>query len=96
MSRTHPRFMHHALAAAALSALQAGASAQTTAGQLDVVQVTAERRTENAQEVPSSISVMNTELIDAINTGGQDIRGISGRVPSLNIESSFGRAFPRF
>ena len=32
----------------------------------------------------------------AINSGGADIRGLSGRVPSLNIESSFGRTFPRF
>ena len=29
-------------------------------------------------------------------SGGTDIRGLSGRVPSLNIESSFGRTFPRF
>ena len=29
-------------------------------------------------------------------SGGADIRGLSGRVPSLNIESSFGRTFPRF
>ena len=32
----------------------------------------------------------------SINSGGADIRGLSGRVPSLNIESSFGRTFPRF
>jgi iron complex outermembrane receptor protein len=31
-----------------------------------------------------------------LNTSGQDVRMLSGRVPSLNIESSFGRAFPRF
>ena len=30
------------------------------------------------------------------NSGGEDVRALSGRVPSLNIESSFGRAFPRF
>jgi iron complex outermembrane receptor protein len=58
--------------------------------------VTAERRSENVQEVPSSVSTINAEMLDVINTGGQDLRGLSGRVPSLNIESSFGRAFPRF
>ncbi|MFO1270801.1 MAG: TonB-dependent receptor [Rubrivivax sp.] len=87
----------HALAAAALVALQPGAQAQNAeAGKLSVVTITAERRVENAQEVPNSVSVLSPELLDVVNTGGQDIRGISGRVPSLNIESSFGRAFPRF
>lgn len=95
MTRTAPRFAHHALAAAALAALHVGAAAQQ-AGQLETITVTAERRAENAQQVPSSVSVMQGELLDAIATSGQDVRAISGRVPSLNIESSFGRAFPRF
>ena len=66
------------------------------AGTLQAVTVTAERRTENIKDVPSSISTLSGEKLDALNTGGQDIRMLSGRVPSLNIESSFGRAFPRF
>jgi iron complex outermembrane receptor protein len=73
------------------------ALAQTTeAGVLQTVTVTAERRTENIKDVPSSISTISGEKLDALNTSGQDIRMLSGRVPSLNIESSFGRAFPRF
>ena len=95
MTRTAPRFAHHALAAAALAALHLGAAAQQ-AGQLETITVTAERRAENAQQVPSSVSVMQGDLLDALATSGQDVRAISGRVPSLNIESSFGRAFPRF
>jgi len=66
------------------------------AGTLQAVTVTAERRTENIKDVPSSISTLSGEKLDTLNTGGQDIRMLSGRVPSLNIESSFGRAFPRF
>ena len=80
------------------------AMAQTTApsegtaqaGTLPAVTVTAERRAENVKDVPSSISTITGEKFDVINTGGMDIRMLSGRVPSLNIESSFGRAFPRF
>ena len=91
---------HHIIAAAALLTLNAGASAQqaagSEAGQLQTISVTAERRVENAQQVPSSISVLPAELLDVLNTSGQDVRMLSGRVPSLNIESSFGRAFPRF
>ena len=46
--------------------------------------------------MPNSVSTLTGELLDVLNTSGQDIRLLSGRVPSLNIESSFGRAFPRF
>ncbi len=92
---SHP----HVIAAAVLAALCSAASAQTPApetGQLQTITVTAERRTENVQQVPSSVSVLPSELLDVLNTSGQDVRMLSGRVPSLNIESSFGRAFPRF
>jgi iron complex outermembrane recepter protein len=83
------------LFAALLAAWAAPALAQSTPGQLQTVTVTAERRVENVRDVPSSISVLNSELLDALNTSGQDLRMLAGRVPSLNIESSFGRAFPR-
>ena len=85
-------------AAAAFATAQFGAAAQTAAeaGKLPPVNVTAERRTENVQEVPNSVSTLGSEILEAIGTSGQDVRVLSGRVPSLNIESSFGRAFPRF
>lgn len=43
-----------------------------------------------------AITTLSGESLDVLNSGGQDIRFLSARVPSLNIESSFGRAFPRF
>jgi len=58
--------------------------------------VTAQRRSENLQDVPVSVATINDETLAAINSGGADVRGLSGRVPSLTIESSFGRTFPRF
>jgi iron complex outermembrane receptor protein len=64
--------------------------------QLDTVVITAERRAENIQDVPSAVSKISGEKLDVLASGGQDLRFLSGRVPSLNIESSFGRAFPRF
>jgi iron complex outermembrane receptor protein len=79
---------------------QDGASARSDkeegAAQLDVVTVTAQRRVENVNEVPISITTIADEKLDVIGSGGDDIRVLSGRLPSLNIESSFGRAFPRF
>ena len=88
-----------ALGTVVLGLVSAGASAQQAApviGVLDPVNVTAERRTENIKDVPSSISTIRGEKLDVLNSSGEDIRLLSGRVPSLNIESSFGRAFPRF
>jgi iron complex outermembrane receptor protein len=65
------------------------------AGVADIV-VTATRRSENLQDIPLSVATISDETLAAINSAGADIRGLSGRVPSLNIESSFGRTFPRF
>jgi len=98
MLKTRARFPHHAVAAAALAVLHAGAWAQSapTPGQLEVITVTAERRVENIRDVPSSVTALQGEVLDVLGTSGQDVRALSGRVPSLNIESSFGRAFPRF
>jgi iron complex outermembrane receptor protein len=94
----------HALATAIALLLPAHAvlaqDDTTTAAQkattLDTVQVTAQRKVENIQDVPVSVSTVSGEKLDALASGGTDVRFLSGRVPSLNIESSFGRAFPRF
>ncbi|MBF6024680.1 TonB-dependent receptor [Lysobacter niastensis] len=75
---------------------QTAAPAQSEARTLDTVQVTAQRKIENLQDVPVSVTTINTETLDVLGSGGNDVRFMSGRVPSLNIESSFGRAFPRF
>ena len=63
---------------------------------LENVTVTAQKRVQNLQEVPVSVAVLSGERLNAFSTGGQDIRLLSSRLPSLQIESSFGRAFPRF
>lgn len=62
---------------------------------LKVITVTAQKREENLQEIPTSVAAVRDERIDYLRVGGADIRFLSGRVPSLTIESSFGRTFPR-
>ena len=74
---------------------EAAASAAGDEGLADIV-VTATRRSENLQDIPLSVATVSDDTLEAVMTGGADIRGLSGRVPSLNIESSFGRTFPRF
>jgi iron complex outermembrane receptor protein len=62
----------------------------------EVITVTAQKREQDPQDVPISLSVIDTEAVDVLTAGGADVRFLSARVPSLVMESSFGRAFPRF
>ncbi|CAN7649999.1 TonB-dependent receptor [Duganella sp. Dugasp56] len=93
LSKMHKRLL-------ALSAVMpiGSAMAQTAAAepQLETVTVTAQRRTENIKDVPVSVSLLKDEKLDVLLSGGQDIRLLAGKVPSLNVESSNGRTFPRF
>ncbi len=60
------------------------------------VTVTAQKREQDIQEIPFSLTALPSEDLEVLTTGGADLRALSGRVPSLVMESSFGRAFPRF
>lgn len=86
------------LSAIAVVATSAPAIAQDSgdAARLDEIIVTAQRREENLQDVPVSVATLGGETLAVVSGAGADIRALSGRVPSLNIESSFGRTFPRF
>lgn len=87
------------LALAIIAVLAAPASAQTESPDsavLDTVTVTAQRRVEDVKQVPIAITAVADEKLDVIGSGGEDVRFLSARLPSLIIESSFGRTFPRF
>lgn len=89
-------FVKAALLASAASSVSAFAFEEDKKVKLEVIEVTAQRRTQNLQEVPVSVAAVQGEALDAYGSSGMDIRFLSGRIPSLNIESSFGRTFPRF
>ena len=63
---------------------------------LEQMTVTAQKRVEDVKDVPVAMTAMPDDEVEALTAGGADVKAISGRVPSLLIESSFGRAFPRF
>ncbi|MES2757415.1 MAG: TonB-dependent receptor [Pseudomonadota bacterium] len=99
ISKMHKRVLRAHGAMLALTAMLpvGSAFAQTsTAPELQSVTVTAQRRTENIKEVPVSVTQIKGEKLDVLVSGGEDIRVLAGKVPSLNVESSNGRTFPRF
>ena len=79
-------------------ALHASAIAQTApaaAPKVTEVVVTAERHSEKLKDVPEQVTRITAATLADIDADGEDIRVLAARVPSLNIESSFGRTFPR-
>lgn len=63
---------------------------------LEIIEVTARKRVENVQEVPVAVTALQGDKLNAYSSGAMDIRFMNARVPSLSVESSFGRTFPRF
>ncbi|GJI95420.1 TonB-dependent receptor [Duganella caerulea] len=93
--------LHAAMAAEAAAAVAAGQPAAdapetATKGQLETVIVTAQRRAENIKDVPMSIATLKGDKLDVLTSGAADIRFLAGRSPSVNVESDYGRTFPRF
>ena len=88
------------LSAAALLlpvAAQAAEAAGVDSGAaLAEIIVTATRHEEKLNDVPVSASVLSGEPLASLGSAGDDIRQLAFKVPSLNIESSNGRTFPRF
>jgi iron complex outermembrane recepter protein len=80
--------------ALALALPHAALAAEETAVVTEVI-VTAQKKAENINDVPLSVTAVSGEKLDAIRSSGGDIRVFSARVPSLTLESSFGRTFPR-
>ena len=81
--------------AAAAAADAPAPTAQATDGVADIV-VTAQRRSENLQKVPLSVSAVSGDMLRDFQAGGDDILALSGKVPGLYAETTTGRIFPRF
>jgi iron complex outermembrane receptor protein len=93
-------FAFHAAGASLLALsitapLQAQSTPEGAADEGEIV-VTATRRAENIKDVPVAVTAIGGEKLAVLNSSGLDVRFLSGRTPSLLIESSFGRTFPRF
>ncbi|MEQ8515714.1 MAG: TonB-dependent receptor plug domain-containing protein, partial [Chromatocurvus sp.] len=76
---------HFPLTLAALLVASASAVAQSPAGPLEEVVVTAQKRTESLTDVPISIAVMNSEAL--MKTGVRQMREVAEFVPNMSISS---------
>ena len=63
---------------------------------MEEIVVTARKREQRSFEVPLSVSTLWGDRFDTLRSSGMDVRFLSNRTPSLQMESSFGRIFPRF
>jgi len=72
------------------------AAEETEVVGIEVIEVTARKRVENIKDVPISVSALTPKKLEVLGSSGMDVRALSAKVPSLLIESSFGRTFPRF
>ncbi|WP_332773749.1 TonB-dependent receptor [Phenylobacterium sp.] len=91
------RLMKHAARAALLVAVLApgAAFAQDAGTELEEVIITAQKRAESLNDAPLSVTAVSGEKLAVIRSSGGDIRVFSARIPSVTLESSFGRTFPR-
>ena len=64
--------------------------------QVGEVIVTAQKRSENLQDVPVSVVALSGERLESVFAAGDDILALAAKVPGLYAESSNGRAAPRF
>ena len=82
---------------AALSvAIAAAPAAFAQDTQVSDVIVTAQKRSENLQDVPVSVVALSGERLESIFAAGEDILALAAKAPGLYAESSNGRAAPRF
>ncbi|KWV94343.1 TonB-dependent receptor [Erythrobacter sp. AP23] len=65
-------------------------------GQLNTIIVTANRREENLQDVAVSAATLDAGTVKTIFDAGAEVTALAARVPGLFVESSNGRAAPRF
>ncbi|OUS26614.1 TonB-dependent receptor [Thalassotalea sp. 42_200_T64] len=84
------------IVAATPNAIAAEETQALDKSKLEVIEVTARKRVENVQEVPIAVTALQGDKLAAISSGAMDIRFLNARIPSLTVESSFGRTFPRF
>lgn len=84
-----------ALALFAPLGLAQEAAAEDEALKLKSVTVTATKREEDIKDVPVSLTSLDDSALATFGQAGEDIQFLTARVPSLIIETSYGRIFPR-
>jgi len=90
-----PALAQDDVSAAAQAAAEAAAD-EAEGEALTVIYVTPNRREENIQDVAVSVATLPQEQLARVFSTGAEITALAARVPGLFVESSNGRAAPRF
>ncbi|WP_168193651.1 MULTISPECIES: TonB-dependent receptor [unclassified Caulobacter] len=83
-------------AAALVTAMAAAPAAFAQDTKVGEVIITAQKRSENLQDVPVSVAAISGERLQSTFAAGDDILALSAKAPGLYAESSNGRVAPRF
>lgn len=84
------------LAGATAALFVTGGAIAPASAQIEEIIVTAQKRAQNIQDVPISMSTVNGDALEDILAGGEDVLALATRIPSFYAESSNGRVAPRF
>ena len=96
-NKSSRQFLGGALATIVAGALPfAGGSVFAQGLEIEEIIVTAQRREQAIEDVPLSVSTLSGERFNALFEGGEDVRALATRLPSLYAESSNGRLAPRW
>lgn len=85
-SRMTPRWSMGLLATTMLTAVAAPAMAQTAGTQLEEVVITAQKRSENLQDVPVSVQAIGTERLDQLQVS--DMADYVKFLPNVTVQSA--------
>ena len=96
LSRAKPRLAAMLICAGGVGVALAEPRQDVERQDIEEVVVTARKQEQRTADVPLALSVLQGEALNRLRAAGQDVRFLSGRAPSLQVTSSYGRIFPYF
>lgn len=88
------KYVEKTLLARSLATVLVSSTAWVQAAQLEEIVVTAQKRTENLQDVPLAVSALDSGMMES--KGITETSDLMGVVPNLQVTTPYGRTQPNF